>query len=429
MRNQINLKVVHGSWKKEDPNRAFIEEAASRHPKINTIIAHMPEPFGTHHSKMIINIRHDEVAQVCILTANLIEQDWRMCQAVWRSPWLPLLQTPDQPKATDRLGSGLRFKADLLDYLRAYNGRLKELISSLERFDFGTIRGALITSTPGQQKVNNNSNESSVRGWPGLSKILKQIPCEEGSKPHIVVQVSSIATLGVKDTYLRNTFFSALVKQAGDQPQCKPRFSVIFPTVPEIRRSVEGYACGASIHMKIQTPQNQRQLQYLRPFLCRWAPDLREEAGVRRAGRRRVGPHIKTYIRFANEAMTRIDWAIVTSANLSKQAWGCESNKDGKSKICSYEIGVLIWPALWEDDLKDTNTAIMVPTFKTDLPDSSINAGRADRVPKVTVGFRMPYDLPLVAYDQADEPWCLSKPHLESDNLGRIWGDPTTDGM
>lgn len=60
--------------------------------------------------------------------------------------------------------------------------------------------------------------------------------------------------------------------------------------------------------------------------------------------------------------MTEIDWALVTSANLSKQAWGEACNAAGEVRVCSYELGVLVWPALFGDSTR------MVPTFKQDTP-------------------------------------------------------------
>ena len=299
---------------------------------MRSVVAYMPEAFGTHHSKMIILTRHDDLAQVVIFTANLIERDWQMCQAVYTSPLLPLLSHPDEPKETDKVGSGSRFKFDLLSYLRAYGNRLQDLATTLEKYDFNAVRAALVASVPCRQSQTPDSSLT-IWGWPGLQRVLSQIPCiKSKDKPRIVVQVSSIATLGVDDKYLRKTFFSALVKASNHSPSKiedgDAEFKIVFPTAEEIRRSISGYECGASIHMKTQTSQQARQLQYLRPMLCQWAGDTGTQVaaspdsqGAQRAGRRRAGPHIKTYIRFSNSSMRRIDWAMVTSANLSKQAW------------------------------------------------------------------------------------------------------------
>ncbi len=39
------------------------QEAAGRYPNVQVVTAYMPEAFGTHHSKMMILFRHDDLAQ------------------------------------------------------------------------------------------------------------------------------------------------------------------------------------------------------------------------------------------------------------------------------------------------------------------------------------------------------------------------------
>jgi tyrosyl-DNA phosphodiesterase-1 len=116
---------------------------------------------------------------------------------------------------------------------------------------------------------------------------------------------------------------------------------------------------------KIQTSAQAKQLQYLKPHLYHWAGDGHQHTPSperREAGRRRAAPHIKTYIRFSNALKSKIDWALVTSANISKQAWGEARNSVGDVRISSYELGVLVTPEMYGED------AVMVPTFKTDVP-------------------------------------------------------------
>jgi tyrosyl-DNA phosphodiesterase-1 len=102
---------------------------------------------------------------------------------------------------------------------------------------------------------------------------------------------------------------------------------------------------------------------------------------------------------------------LVTSANLSKQAWGEASNSAGDIRVCSYELGVLVWPALFGDN------ATMVPTYRTDKPPT--NTIKPDT--KLIIGARMPYDFPLVPYGKDEEPWCASSPYTEPDWMGKTW--------
>jgi len=122
---------------------------ASRYPNVTLHTAYMPEAYGTHHTKMMVLLRHDDLAQIIIHTANLIRRDWRnLTQAVWTSPLLPL-QASEVPKVREKppMGSGARFKIDFLNYLRAYDNKrtiCKSLIEQLSKFDFNGIRGALV---------------------------------------------------------------------------------------------------------------------------------------------------------------------------------------------------------------------------------------------------------------------------------------------
>jgi tyrosyl-DNA phosphodiesterase-1 len=366
---------------------------ASRYSNVTLHKAFMPEAFGTHHTKMMVLLRHDDLAQIIIHTANLIRRDWaNLSQAVWTSPLLPLRPSGAPPPLDNPpMGSGARFKIDFLNYLRAYNTKrtiCQPLIEQLSKYDFSEIRGALVASVPGRHSV--DSDVETKWGWQSLREVLSSVPVKRGETPEIVLQISSIATLGQTNLWLDKTLFKSLgTSKSAASPA--PKYKIIFPTPDEIRRSLDGYQSGASIHTKIQTAAQLKQLQYLKPILHHWAGDGGQQhsstssssangrsfrgfavgdvakstdsaSHAREAGRRRAAPHIKTYIRFCDASKTQIDWALVTSANISKQAWGEACNALGEARICSYELGVLVWPELWDENAK------MVPTFKQDMP-------------------------------------------------------------
>ncbi len=393
--------------------------------------------------------------RVNLLTGNMVAGDWRMSQAMWRSPWLPLLAptATKQPSLLTNslsaapLGSGARFKSDLLAYLRGYN-RLRNLVDKLSFYDFRAVRGALVASLPHKQTVAQSETVGNLWGLPGLARVLPSIPnaqsstlegevassevhtpsfvqrvsFAQSSKPQIVIQISSVASIGEK--WLREYFFPQLAswtsKISNSATVTSPQFSIVFPTADEIRRSIEGYGSGGSIHMRTQSPAQQKQLDFIRPMLCHWAGDERPanpDISLREAGRRRAAPHIKTYIRFSDASMTKIDWAMMTSANLSNQAWG-STMKDGQVRVCSYEIGIVVWPGLWDDNETGTK-AEMVPVFKKNTPDDLIGIG--DEAVGIRVGWRMPYDLPLLPYSENQQPWCATEPCAEPDWMGRSW--------
>ncbi|OJD13277.1 hypothetical protein AJ78_06256 [Emergomyces pasteurianus Ep9510] len=511
VRNMVIVKIIHGSWKRESPNRIKIDEGCRRYPNVEPIVAYMPEPFGTHHSKMMILIRHDDQAQVVIHTANMIAGDWaNMCQAVWRSPLLPILPengSGHSSPTSSGFGTGNRFKRDLLAYLEAYgHKKTGPLVDQLAKYDFSTVQAGLVASIPSRQTVGElDSEKRTLWGWPALKDAIRQIPLNRGKdsagkKPQIVIQISSVATLGQTDKWLKGTFFAALspppsrsLSLLNTIPRPAAKFSIIFPTADEIRRSLNGYGSGGSIHMKLQSAAQRNQLEYMRPYLSHWAGDAdsgvntftkgsttnppekrsaseedvesvqkkqdtvkKDGQPIREAGRRRAAPHIKTYIRFSDADMTTIDWAMVTSANLSLQAWGAAANGKKEIRICSWEIGVLIWPDLFVDGEVDNNnsdgregkgkgkevnrsdgkrvsgnedinglkSAVMVPCFKGDTPEvtGSNHGSYAATIPTTTfVGLRMPYDLPLSPYTLQDQPWCATASYSEPDWLGQTW--------
>lgn len=341
------------------------------------------------------------------------------------------------------IGTGGQFKRDLIAYFRGYS-RLAKLVQRLNLYDFSAVRGALVASLPRKQKISGLAEEPHLWGLSGLKRVLKSIPTLHASNPppttsevqnsetkapskaprppdgnpQIIIQISSVATIG--DKWVREFLLPSLStsSSAPARPSPRPQFSIIFPTADEIRRSINGYASGGSIHMRTQSSAQMKQLDYLRPMLCHWAGDQHSPSTTsettREAGRRRAAPHIKTYIRFSDSTMTRIDWAMVTSANLSNQAWGSET-KAGEVRVCSYEMGIVVWPALWDDDVVGTK-AEMVPVFKKDTPD-----GKDGDEGITKVGWRMPYDLPLVPYAEDEMPWCATEPCSEPDWMGRSW--------
>jgi tyrosyl-DNA phosphodiesterase-1 len=466
VRDLVQVKIVHGSWKAEDTQRIRLEESAKRYLNVQILKAHMPEAFGTHHTKMMVLIRHDDTAQIVIHTANMISQDWvNLTQAVWRSPILPLLKDPpssENPIPTGPIGTGDRFKFDFLRYLKAYSGRTKSLVERLRQYDFASIRAALIASTPSRTNISTNSSTKQTSwGWPGLKEILSTVPYQQediSNQPNIIAQVSSIATLTEK--WLVNFIEVVSTKGGprsgsffGSKPK-KPKFQVIFPIAEEIRQSLDGYASGSSIHMKLQSVAQQKQLIIMKPMFCYWMGDtIKEQEHVprdmdhigrplnsiekgepilpkREALRRRAAPHIKTYARFSDLEQKSIQWAMVTSANLSQQAWGALPDKDGLVRVCSYELGVFIWPDLFREEAGEE--VKMVPTFGKDAPDldeeteishehGKVRAKQTQVKTTTVVGFRMPYDLPLVPYKADDLPWCATSSYDTPDAFGRGW--------
>jgi tyrosyl-DNA phosphodiesterase-1 len=367
-----------------------------------------------------------------------------MTQAAWSSPLLPLrpsivtLNSSDTSEDTHHpIGSGERFKIDILRYFKAYGKRVAKMTEQLVGYDFSSIRAAFIGSAPSRQKPPEAKPSGRTSfGWLGLQEVLSTVPITAPSKqtespPHIILQVSSIATLGAAPTWLTN-FQSALARSTNSstkqlraspffaklEPSKQaliPEFNIIFPTPDEICTSLDGYASGASIHTKLQSAQQQKQLEYLHPLFCHWKPSTDSKAM-----RGPAAPHIKTYIRFTDTSHETIDWALLTSANMSKQAWGDVCNKNGEVWIQSWEAGVVVWPELFSEKEEEGNV-VMVPVFGKDMLDDQDETSGAEGKKRV-VGLRMPYDLPLTSYAEDEKPWCATMQYTAPDWKGLAWG-------
>jgi tyrosyl-DNA phosphodiesterase 1 len=120
---------------------------------------------------------------------------------------------------------------------------------------------------------------------------------------------------------------------------------------------------------------------------------------------------------------------MVTSANLSTQAWGAAPNASGEVRICSWEIGVLVWPELWKERgaPSDHSERIeMAPVFMQDMPSiEPSDEGESEK--RTIVGLRMPYDLPIVQYAEDSMPWCATSSYAEPDWRGMTYNTGESD--
>ncbi|KAK5055982.1 hypothetical protein LTR84_012532 [Exophiala bonariae] len=437
VRDLVKVKVVHGSWRNEDGNRIGIEDACRRWPNVEAATAYLPDPFGTHHSKMFVLFTHDDQAQVIIHTANMLNKDWsNMTQAVWQSPLLPRANIDDSGNVGP-YGSGSRFKHDFMAYLKAYGSKTKALRDQLGLFNFNGIKGALVSSVPSRTKEEDFEEEDTLWGYPRLCKILREIkqPPPSTTRPHLVCQVSSIATLSV--TWLTR-FFNSLFKRNDNHKLSLDQVSIIYPTPSNVASSLDGYAAGGSIHTKAQSAAHLKQITTLHNTLSQWTEG---PSPAFRAQRHEAAPHIKTYVQYRERPTLQqptpdIDWALLTSANLSTQAWGAFREKEKEVVVQSFEIGVLVWPGLFSEGFDSQpagggrddgstphpNDVRMVPVFGKDMPSqANVTASVGTTPTTAVVGLRIPYDLPLTRYGSTELPWSPHGTYESPDRHGRRW--------
>lgn len=266
--------------------------------------------------------------RIVIHTANMVSSDWNSkTQGFWVSPILS--------KTTGQSTCKTNFKNDLLEYLNEYKlSSIKNWCSLLNEYDFSPINVYLIGSVPGRHLNNNRTSFGHMK----LRKVLKSSeygPSEECMTWPIVCQFSSIGSLGKNpENWLESQFLSSLSSIKDLISLDKPELKCIFPTVENVRLSLDGYSAGSSLPYSNSVASRQ---PYLEKYFHQWKAEI--------SGRTEASPHIKTYCRLSPDGK-EISWFCLTSANLSKAAWGELQVKGSQLLIRSYELGVLFLPKL-----------------------------------------------------------------------------------
>ncbi|TPX31855.1 hypothetical protein SmJEL517_g04915 [Synchytrium microbalum] len=383
----VPIYIIHGMRNVEPDPRSWGDNVKVRRAEVPDAYGR----FGTHHTKAMVLQFQDDTLRIVIHTANMISRDWtNKSQGAWISP-------PLKRKSAGQAAS--RFERDLISYFEAdsYKTVLPSWCKLIKEYDLSPCRAVLIGSIPGRHK----NGDLHKWGIGRMANVLKDVGSEaEGS---IIAQYSSMGSLGSNDEWLKETFRRALsqsttlnsgilAKQASRLPDLK----LVYPTVEDILTSLEGVDGGESVRLSGENWSKQRN--YLQPILHRWQS--------RDQGRYTAMPHIKTYTR-VNGAGS-IAWHYLGSHNLSKAAWGSLEKDKSQLFIRSFELGVLVYPQLFED--AGINEVTMVNTTPVALPESlwlNIPNGQPYKSQSniVRIPIRLPYDVPLVQYTARDIAW------------------------
>ncbi|XP_005105439.2 tyrosyl-DNA phosphodiesterase 1 isoform X2 [Aplysia californica] len=386
---KLPVLLVHGEQGRDEIN---MKAEATQFSNISLCRARLEIVYGTHHTKMML-LLYKSGMRVVIHTANLIPNDWHQkTQGIWVSPLFPPLTQGEKGD------SPTGFKTDLLQYLAAYKApRLAHWERHIQAHDMSSANVHIVGSVPGRHTLNSKSCWGHLK----LRKILSERGPEQGLVKNWPVsgQFSSIGSLGAtKDAWMLGEFGDSLstCKKAFATPLPHSKCHLIFPSVNNIRLSLEGYNGGGCVPYSIKTASKQ---VWMVPFFCQWSSEGR--------GRSRAVPHIKSYSRFSPDG-TEAAWFMVTSANLSKAAWGAYEKQKSQLMIRSYEMGVLFLPQYFG--------------FKNSFPVSS-DAGEVAASDKPV--FPLPYELPPVSYVKGDRPWFIDVPCVDQpDTFGTKWCPP-----
>ncbi|CAK1587887.1 unnamed protein product [Parnassius mnemosyne] len=336
-------------------------------PNVDAHYVSMATPFGKHHTKMMILCYEDGSLRVVVSTANLYVDDWEnRTQGLWFSPRCPPLPAGAMPHDGE---SPTMFKRSLLRYLHHYQiPQLSYYVDWVKKCDFSHINVFLVASAPG-------SHFDTEWGMTRAGSLLRQhcrVPPHENSKWPLIAQASSLGSYGKEPKlWLTGDFLHNFTK-IKDQPQMlstPAELKLIYPSLENVKQSHDGLLGGGCLPYAADAHAKQ---PWLNDFLFQWRATSTH--------RNKAMPHIKTYTRISpNNKMAA--FFLLTSANVSKAAWGSLNKGNKALRVMSYEAGVLFLPKF---------------IINEDLFPLEENAKNR---------LILPYDVPPVRYTSDMSPW------------------------
>ncbi|GJN32535.1 hypothetical protein PR202_gb21049 [Eleusine coracana subsp. coracana] len=375
----------------------------------------LPISFGTHHSKAMLLV-YPKGIRVVVHTANLIHVDWNnKTQGLWMQDF-PWKDAKDVTKKSP-------FENDLVDYLSALKwpefrislpvvGDVSINAAFFRKFDYSSSMVRLIGSVPGYHVGPNIKKWGHMK----LRTVLEECMFEKQfCKSPLIYQFSSLGSLDEK--WMSEFAYSLSAGKSDDgSPLGIGKPLIIWPTVEDVRCSIEGYAAGSCI----PSPQKNVEKDFLRKYWTRWKAD--------HVGRCRAMPHIKTFTRYNGQD---IAWFLLTSSNLSKAAWGALQKNNSQLMIRSYELGVLFLPQILQSvpqfsctEKNRSNMDIIAPgeKIRTKLVTLCWKGDEEkDRSAEEIVRLPVPYQLPPEPYRPEDVPWSWDRRYTKKDVYGSVW--------
>ncbi|KAG8080276.1 hypothetical protein GUJ93_ZPchr0007g4553 [Zizania palustris] len=364
----------------------------------------LPISFGTHHSKAMLLV-YPKGIRVVVHTANLIHVDWNnKTQGLWMQdfPW----------KDAKYVNKNVSFENDLVDYLSAIKwpmfrinlpvvGDVNINATFFRNFDYNSSSVRLIGSVPGYHVGPNIKKWGHMK----LRSVLEECVFEQQfCKSPLIYQFSSLGSL---DEKWMTEFACSL--SAGKSDNGSPlgigKPLIVWPTVEDVRASIEGYAAGSCI----PSPQKNVEKDFLRKYWARWKAD--------HVGRCRAMPHIKTFARYNGQ-------------NIAKAAWGALQKNNSQLMIRSYELGVLFLPQTLMSVSQFSCTAknhsnldnlAVGDRIKTKLVTLCWEGNEEKEPSTEIVRLPVPYQLPPQPYGTEDVPWCWDRRYTKKDVYGSVW--------
>ncbi|XP_062013417.1 tyrosyl-DNA phosphodiesterase 1 isoform X2 [Rosa rugosa] len=351
----------------------------------------LPISFGTHHSKAMLLV-YPRGVRIIVHTANLIFVDWNnKSQGLWMQdfPW----------KDQSNPSKGCGFEHDLIDYLSALKwpefsvnlptlGTFNINPGFFKKFDYSSAAVRLIASVPGYHTGNNMKKWGHMK----LRTVLQECTFDkEFRKSPLAYQFSSLGSLDEKwMAELAHSMSSGFSDDKTPLGPGEPR--IIWPTVEDVRCSIEGYAAGNAV----PSPAKNVDKDFLKKYWARWKAS--------HTGRCRAMPHIKTFTRYSGQ---KLAWFLLTSANLSKAAWGALQKNNSQLMIRSYE-----------DKSEESDNS---ESRRNKLVTLNWQGNRNTDSSSEVITLPVPYELPPQPYTTQDVPWSWDRRYTKKDVYGQVW--------
>ncbi|XP_013147990.1 PREDICTED: probable tyrosyl-DNA phosphodiesterase [Papilio polytes] len=329
-----------------------MKSLSKKKPNVDAHYVSMATPFGKHHTKMMLLCYEDGSLRVVISTANLYIDDWEnRTQGLWFSPACPPLPVDSMPHDGE---SPTLFKRSLLRYLHHYQmPQLSYYVDWVKKCDFSHIKW----------------------GMTRTGALLRQhccIPPRDNTKWPLIAQASSLGSYGKEPKlWLTGDFLHHFTK-IKDQPQmmtAAAELKLIYPSLQNVRQSHDDLLGGGCLPYAAAVHAKQ---PWLNDYLYQWQ--------AKSIHRNKAMPHIKSYTRVSPDNKMAA-YFLLTSANVSKAAWGSLNKGNRALRIMSYEAGVLFLPKF---------------IINEDLFPLDRNA---------TNRLMLPYDIPPVKYTSDMSAW------------------------
>lgn len=299
--------------------------------------------YGSHHTKLFL-VGYKDRIRVVVSTSNLRAGDAVKANAAYVEEF-PLKQDCDKATTTSE------FEESLAHYIRSYNYWKKRnwmgcgpqqgqqqretLMETLQRYDYSQAKAILIPSIPGYHNIDNKTP------WLGQLKLrqaIQQYTTPTKTPRPVVCQFSSIGSTSEAYLHSLQTSMDTCLAQDGSKGSSL-QLKLVYPTVEEIRSSVEGYVGGDSVPGR----NNNVSKPFLKPMWHKWSSTQEESNPLMKP---KNVPHIKSY--YQTNGNNGLDWLVITSHNISQAAWGTirKNKKYGGQHlyIRSWELGVFVSP-------------------------------------------------------------------------------------